>query len=130
MFDAGVVKGEVEAAERLVRLVQRGVDLLFQRHIAFHRERAPTGLFHEADRFLEALLRDVGRDHAGARARKGLGCRAANDLFPPLDDLAGRSPARAPERKIRSRIGLGDGPRLERPSAGDPFPRALEACRR
>src|SRR4051812_14473330 len=83
MFHAGVVKGEVESSEGVVRLLQRSLDLLFARYIAFDSKRAPTSLFDESHSFVKALLRDVGRGDAGTRSGESQRSCTANAVSCP-----------------------------------------------
>src|SRR5215208_8520149 len=72
LFDTGVVEGEVEATERLGRLIQRGPHVMGPRHVTLDGKRSPPGLFNEAGRLLIAFFRKVGKHHVRALARERL----------------------------------------------------------
>jgi hypothetical protein len=70
LLGAGVVEGDVEAPECVDGLLERRLHVLRTGHVTPDGDRAPAGLLDQAGRFLVGFLREVGDDHAGARARK------------------------------------------------------------
>jgi hypothetical protein len=69
LFDP-LVERVVEAAERLDRLVQRGLDVVGLRHVAPDGDRPPAVLVDHARGFPAAGLRGIGHDDPDALTRE------------------------------------------------------------